>query len=228
MNLQLALDSLRNHIGWKETELSIEGSIGELVPENITLETAVTEGLENRKELQIVGLSKDMMEINYKNESLYFLPSIQASAGYSHYAGSQSYSLGSDDVGDTYNWGIALKMPLFSGLSNHYQKRKAHYQFKNAVIEESSLRDNLKLEITSAHKTYNTSLEKLNSQLKNVNLAEKGLRIATTRYANNLGTQLEVNDAQLTWKSVKLSYLNALYQVNINWLTLKKAMGRQL
>jgi len=227
-NLQLALESLKNHIGWDEGELELEGSIAEVTPEAIELSGAISEGVDNRNELQIAGLSRDMREINYRNESLYFLPSIQATAGYTHYAGSDSYSLEGDDVGDTYNWGVSLRLPIFAGMSNHYGKKKAHYQYKNAMVQENNLKDMIELEITNAYKSFQTSNETLATQRKNVSLAEKGLRIASTRYANHVGTQLEVSDAQLTWRSVKLSYLNALYMAKINWLSLKKAMGREL
>ncbi len=227
-NVVLAKESLKDFIGWNEGELELEGEISFSQSGLLSLESAIEEGANSRGELKVVALSREMQEINYKNESLYFLPNIQASAGYTHYALSDKYGVEGDDFGDTYNWGISFQLPIFKGLTNHYEKKSARYAYKNALITEHDTRNKIELEITSAYKSYQASLQKLKAEEKNVNLAQKALNIAETRYQNSLGTQLEVSDSQLTWKSTKISYLNAVYKAKINWLNLMKAIGRDL
>ncbi len=224
----LATKNLEDYIGWTDGEMSVEGAIEFTEGELIELSNAIATGTETRDELQVLALSREMQEINYKNESLYFLPNLQASAGYTHYGLSDDYGIEGEDFGDTYNWGVSFQWPIFKGLTNHHEKRSAKYQYKNAVIAENDLKNKVELEITNAHKSYQASIQKLATEEKNVSLAQRALRIAETRYQNKLGTQLEVSDAQLTWKSTKISHLNAMYEAKINWLSLLKAIGRDL
>nr|HPK41648.1 TolC family protein [Candidatus Cloacimonadota bacterium] len=73
-----------------------------------------------------------------------------------------------------------------------------------------------------------TAVQQLNVQEKNIKTAEKGYEIANERYENNIGIQLEILDAQTQLNGAKVSYIQALYQLNIAVNSFNKSIGTKL
>jgi outer membrane protein TolC len=68
--------------------------------------------------------------------------------------------------------------------------------------------------------------QRIEAQTRTVEQAEKGYRIATTRYKNGAGTLLEVNDAQLALTVATVNRLQALYQYLAASADLDQLLGR--
>jgi outer membrane protein TolC len=59
-----------------------------------------------------------------------------------------------------------------------------------------------------------------------VEQAERGYRIATTRYTSGAGTLLEVNDANLAWINAKVNKIQAFYDYVVASADLDQLLGR--
>jgi outer membrane protein TolC len=62
--------------------------------------------------------------------------------------------------------------------------------------------------------------------VKTVDQAERGYRIATTRFVSGSGTQLEVNDAQLALTRSKVNRIQAIYDYLVASADLDQILGR--
>jgi outer membrane protein TolC len=59
-----------------------------------------------------------------------------------------------------------------------------------------------------------------------VDQAERGFKIATTRYNIVQGTQLEVNDAQLALATAKVNRIEAIFEHTVAVNELERLLGR--
>ena len=88
--------------------------------------------------------------------------------------------------------------------------------------------DLISIEITNNWNSMETAKQQLSVQEKNILTAEKGYQIANERYQNNIGIQLEILDAQTQLNAAKVSYIQALHQLNLAVNSFKKSIGIKL
>ena len=227
-NLRLAIEQMRNQIGWEDGELVLEGEIVMPAVQNMPLNEALAEGLANRTELDLQSINVDIQDVLYRTEKGNFLPNIAISASYSKYTAADDFNIESDDFGDMWQVGIGFQIPLFTGLSNTAKQAKARHQLNQAKLDMRELEDMIELDVRNAWLRLQHDLENVQTQQDNIALARKGLAIAEARYENSVGIQLDVFDAQILYKSTRLQYLQSVYQAIMSWEALQKALGRTI
>ncbi|MBC8385674.1 MAG: TolC family protein [Candidatus Cloacimonetes bacterium] len=226
-NFELIKESFRNHLNLRDEEMELTENISLPEMKEIKLEGAISEALENRVEIELAEINVDVNKVSLRYEKGNFLPTVGLSAEY-NYFGQDEKKIESNDFGNYYQVGVGFSMPLFTGLSNTAKRVKARHSLKQAELDHQDLQEKIELDVRNSYLQWQANLEKLQTQTDYVQLAEKGLQIAQARYENQVSNQLEVIDAQLQLKSARLSYLNAIYAVNISYTKLKKALGREL
>jgi outer membrane protein TolC len=226
-NWKLAQEIFSDFLGLETNELILRDEIDLVNMENILLYNAVDEGLNNRMELELSEISVDVNKVQLRYEKGNFLPNIGISAEYNLF-GADEEKIESDDWGNSYQVGIGFSMPIFTGFSNSSKMKKAKHSLRQAELSHKDLQEKIELDIRNSFLQLETDLEKVETQINNVNLAERGLEIADARYTNQVSNQLELIDAQLQLKIAKLNLMNAKYSAVISYEKLLKAMGRNL
>jgi len=226
-NNKLAQENFSDFLGLETNELLLRDEIDLIYMENILLNNAIDEGLTNRMELELSEIGVDVSKVQLRYEKGNFLPNIGISAEYNLF-GADEEKIESDDWGNSYQVGIGFSMPLFTGFSNSSKIKKAKHSLNQAEISHKDLQEKIELDVRNSYLQMETDLEKVETQLNNVKLAERGLEIADARYTNQVSNQLELIDAQLQLKVAKLSLMNAKYSAVISYEKLLKAMGRNL
>lgn len=226
-NYELAMQSFKDFLNIEE-DLELIGEIEIPEMDDVKLEAAMLEAKDERIELELSAIGLDVSNVYLRIQKGNFLPNIALSGEYSYFGQSDKSSIESDEFGSYYQFGIGFSMPLFTGLSNTAKIAKAKHQLKQTKLSHQDLQEKIKLDVRNSYRSWQTSMEKVNVQEENMALAERGLEIAEARYENQISNQLEVIDAQLQLKSVKLSYYSAAYEAAISYEQLKKAMGRNL
>lgn len=226
-NYELAMQSFKDFLNIEE-DLELMGEIEIPEMDDVKLEAAMVEAKEERIELELSEIGVDVSKTFLRIQKGNFLPDIAVSGEYSYFGQSDQSSIESDNWGSYYQLGIGFSMPLFTGLSNAAKIAKAKHQLKQTKLSHQDLEEKINLDVRNSYRTWQTSMEKVKVQEENMALAERALEIANARYENQISNQLEVIDAQLQVKSVKLSYFSAAYEAAISYEQLKKAMGRNL
>lgn len=226
-NSKLAMEGLANHLNLEESELLLVDDINLPEMEEIDLDNAVTEALQNRMEIELSKIGVDVSKVMLRYEKGNFLPNIGITADYTYF-GADADQIESDDWGSSYQVGIGFSMPIFTGLSNSSKIKKAKHTLNQSRLDHRTLQEMIELDVRNSYWQWQADLEKVNVQTRNVELATKGLEIANARYENQVSNQLEIIDAQLQLKVAKLSFMNAKYAAVISYTKLRKAMGREL
>jgi len=89
----------------------------------------------------------------------------------------------------------------------------------------AELRNRVQTELVTYSSNLQEAYNQWEIQQQNVAAAEINYSIMNDRYRYGLGTRLELNDAKLALTKAKLNNLQAVYNIKIFELQLKKSMG---
>ncbi len=224
-NYQLSLQALQNHLGNDVVIEELEGDLVEPKLQDISLEQAITEAIENRMELQASQLNVDILDIQYENQKKSYLPSLALNGSITNFTATSDYEVEADNFGNIYSLSVGFQMPLFTGFTNLNKAKEYKYQLKSARLETSVLYDNIKLEIKNNYLSLEKDKKNLETAKRNKELATRGLTIAEQMYANQLGTYLDVQSAQLSYNQAQVNYISAVHSLINSYESLLKAMG---
>ena len=225
---QIAVTNFKRLIGYNEDELLLEDKLKNIEVPAIELEEAINQGLSHRLELQLSELNVEMMEIQHTAYKGSYLPNILLTAEATAFTASGDYKVHKDEFGHLYQAGIAFQMPIFTGFSNDAKIKQAKHDLKKSKLNKMNTEDLISIEITNNWNSMETAKQQLSVQEKNILTAEKGYQIANERYQNNIGIQLEILDAQTQLNAAKVSYIQALHQLNLAVNSFKKSIGIKL
>jgi outer membrane protein TolC len=75
---------------------------------------------------------------------------------------------------------------------------------------------------------YQNSIQSLQSQQRNMDLAKNVARVTKIKYEQGVGSNLEVINAEASLKEAQINYYNALYDALVAKTDLDKAFGKLL
>jgi outer membrane protein len=222
---EMAINGLKMVMGWPmEKEVTIEGELlGFLV-------AADEKDLEGRQDymrwpsyrVALQGL--ELANLNVKLNKYGYLPSLNGFANYQ-----RMY------MGDDFNsgfWanaslvGLGLKIPIFDGLLTHAQIQRAKITKLNTDVQIDMLQQQIDLSVKNARKAYLQAKDKLNSQERNLALAEKIYQTTRTKYREGVGSSLEINQAEQAMFSAQRLLVQARYDLIQAYYQLEKATGK--
>nr|MDQ3073908.1 TolC family protein [Bacteroidota bacterium] len=121
--------------------------------------------------------------------------------------------------------GAQLRIPIFDGLQKDARIEMARINLEKVGNGFDLLRMSIELETTNARIMYNNALETMESQKRNLELAQEIVRVTQIKYTEGVGSNLEVLTAETALKESQTNYMNALYDILIAQVDLKKALG---
>ncbi|KAF0156088.1 MAG: type I secretion outer membrane protein [Syntrophaceae bacterium] len=185
---------------------------------NISFEAALAQAYENRPELLSTALKKEALEKSIDLNKKGYLPVLSGNAAYG-YAG--------DDTSRDKSWnvGIALAFPLFTGLSTKYAVDEARANLDVARANEESLRQTVYQEVQSAWLNRREAFERIEAGRVIVRQAEENVELAKGRYETGVGNSIEITDAMIKLNNAKMTYITALSDFSVAQARLEKAMG---
>jgi outer membrane protein TolC len=194
----------------------------------------------SRSDFQVLETSKKLQQLTIKNKNAAYLPVLSASASFGY--GTQSSTIGGlfstetkiEDLGSIGpdKWygqgsiGVNLHIPLFSGLQGKYQMQQEKLNLQKIDNSFTVLKSSIDLEIKQSLTSYQNSLQALESQKRNMTLAEKVARVTKIKYGQGVGSNLEVVDAESSLKESQINYYSALYDVLVAKVDMDKAFGK--
>jgi len=122
-------------------------------------------------------------------------------------------------------WSIGLNIPIFDGFMKNAQVQQAKMRLLKSRNDLENLQNNLTLQHETARTNMLNALKQLEIQKRNVTLAESVYRIAQARYKEGIGTNLELVEAESSFKTSQTNYINALLETYVNRVELQQALG---
>jgi len=183
--------------------------------------------ISKRAEYQLLESQQKLNTINVKRLQFGYLPTVVA-YGSLGYAGMRNDLKFFDK---SHNWyptaliGGTISLNLFDGLQRHYKIQQAKLEFKKGELNMRNLQLAIELESTSAAVNYNNAIATLQTQKRNMELAENIYNVSQKKYEQGVGSNLEVINAQTSLKESETNYFNAIYDMLIYKTDYLKATG---
>ena len=175
-------------------------------PEIKAMETAYTDALHNRPDLQAAAYEIDSLKARVRALRADHYPRLFASGGYEYQE--NSYRVFQDNW--TLNAGITFD--LYSGGSKNAEVARALAQLAAAEASRSRLLDAVKVQIKEAYLKLQTADEKVAVGMKSVDQAKENLRLVELSYEEGVGTSSNVQDAVALLALAEQNYWRAIYE----------------
>ncbi len=197
---------------------------------NVEEELKMKYSNQRRIEYSRLETSRQLAELELKNNRSQYLPNIDLVFAWGMNAGVKTFG----DLGEFSNnkiWtdyqlaGLSLKLPIFDGLYKAKKVQQNKIKLQQLEYQRQMLENSIQMEVNQMRKTLVMNLEQLKSQEENVGLAESVYNQTKIKYQVGIGTNLEVIDADNSFKQAQSNYLNALYDALIAHVDYQKALG---
>lgn len=200
------------------TDVNIDANAAETVTD--------TTFYKKRIEYGLLETNLKLSEFDLKRQKAQFLPTLSANASYaSSYQNNSFRNLYSTSFPSSYI-GLTLNVPIFSGFQRTNRVKQSAITVQKNQNNLNSVKNALALQAEQARVTYINSLQSLNNQKRNQELAREVLRVAKIKYQQGVGSSIEVTQAQTGLESADNSYVQSLYDALVSKVDLDKAYGR--
>jgi outer membrane protein len=185
----------------------------------------------NRIEYSKLEINHALTELDIKNTNAQYLPNLNLYGSYGASYGTNTFdnfiAFGSQwrDLGVI---GIRANIPIFDGLrkSNQVQqKRIALQQIENTKV---LVKNQIDMEQEQATLTFANNLETLKTQRANMELAQEVYNVSVIKYQQGVGSNIEVINADASYKEAQTNYYASLYDALIASVDLEKSYGKIL
>jgi outer membrane protein TolC len=227
-NYKLSLEALKVAIGLDANQnIDVVGDME--FDENYKIpneDEIIDELLKNNPQLAI--LEKQVM-LNDKNVSLEqsaYFPSLAGFGNYQYQTQANDFKFSDYRWVKTFVLGLQLQIPIFNGFKTQSRVNQAEIGLNQAMEQKRNLTEAIKTQALSILYRVQQAVIRIQGQNKTVRTAQEGYEIAKRRLENNVGTQLEVNDAELALRQAKLNRLQAIYDFKVAESDLETVLGR--
>lgn len=181
---------------------------------------------ENRIEYSLLSTQEKLAGLDLRNVRSGYLPNLSASLGYGH-------NNGRDDFIDLFSskWfnnsalTLNLNIPIFDGFTKRYQIAQRKLAIEKVKNNQNLLKQSIDLESGQANINIKNAFATLETQKRNVELAEEIVRVSKIKYKEGVGSNIEVINAESSFKEAQTNYFAALYDLMIAKVDLSKAKG---
>ncbi len=183
--------------------------------------------LEQNTQLTQLDLQLEKMRTQFKLVRSQRYPTLSAFMSYQAVAQANDFKFGDYQWANPLAAGLQLSFPIFQGFSIRNQEKQVAVGREQLQLQRDYTVRNLVLQLNNANTNMLKALEQIESNREGVRLAERGFRIAQTRYKAGAGTLLELNDAEMALTQAKLNLSQAMFDYLSAETEYRQVLGRE-
>ncbi|WP_044172514.1 TolC family protein [Flectobacillus major] len=197
-------------------------NINEFIPEHET-----TFQYADRIEYSILQTQDRLAQLDLKNQKAGYLPKVTMNGSYGYSAGRPQFTdLITKPWFNAATLGVAIQIPIFDGFAKKYKIIQSQNALTKLKEGFNFLESSIDFQIKQGQITLKNAYETLQEQKLNMELAKEVVRVSKIKYEQGVGTNLELVNAESSYKEAQTNYYTTLYNVLIAKVDLDKAKGK--
>ncbi len=180
-----------------------------------------------RIEYSILQTDKNLKFYELKNNRSQYLPQVYANYnyGYNTSASQSNIFFESDRWKKFGTFGLQVIVPIFDGFLKRSRINQSKYKIEQVENQILFLERSINLQINQSLAAYQNSKESLKIASENLVLAQDVYFASEKKYAQGVGSNLELIDSNNSLKIAQNQYYNSLYESIISIIDIKKTLG---
>ncbi|MGN6618832.1 MAG: TolC family protein [Ilyomonas sp.] len=130
-----------------------------------------------------------------------------------------------NEIRFNYNAGVTLRVPIYSGGKTKQQERLNESLIRQNQLAVETLSNNYKKDIEQALTDIKTNIERIENTGGQIEQARVAQQLATSRFMNGVGTNLEITNASTNLQRAEFTRLQYEYQLCLAKVQLAKLLG---
>ena len=184
---EVALAALKRAMGLDEDEpLMLVQQSAPLEDAGLSLSDCETLALQHRRELSQAGLARELRQHGVSRAKAAFAPDIAAFGGVRYLDDNESFPNPNDD--EEWFAGVAMELPIFTGLSRFAKIREARSNVRQAAWVETEVRRGIVLQVREAYHSLRAAESKLTSAEEMVEAATRLRTITSAARTQHIGS----------------------------------------
>ena len=195
------------------------------IEQNLNFNELKTTAEKQNPQLQAQILTKKVADLNLKQIKGNRYPTVRLTSGYNFTRSEASLGFVTQSSGQGFVYGVSASLPIFNGFLQNKNEKVAKYQVENAnyVLEQQKL--SLTSQLATLYTSYQTNLELVKVEEKNVEIARQNLDITLAKFKIGTITTIEFRSAQQNFVEASVRYSNAQYVTKLSEINLKELTG---
>jgi outer membrane protein TolC len=226
--IDLSYNLLKFQMGMDlNTPLGLSDTITGIFEETELADTPVEAVAENRIEFKLLQQQRKLQELEIRRHKVGYLPNLVMFGSLQTQAFRQKFDFYDTDQ----RWfaasfiGLKIGVPVFDGFQKAARIQQAEAALAKTDQEIKNFKQAVNLESANARIQILNSLKTMIAQKRNMELAAEVLRVTALKYKEGVGSNLEVVEAESSYKIAENNYINAVLDVYIAKIDLQKANG---
>lgn len=199
------------------------------ITEDKIKENILTDGYkyEDRKEFQLLAITKKLNEYDIRRYKLSYLPVLSAFGSYQKNAQRNDFDFFKGGQWFTTSLvGLKLTVPIFDGFAKSARVNQAKLRLQKTNNNLDNLKESIDNDVAQARYKISAAVVTIDNQRRNMDLATKVYNATKLKYEQGLGTNQEIYTAQSELKVAQNNYYSALYDAIIAKIDFLKATGK--
>lgn len=185
---------------------------------------------EDRNEVKLLKSAARLQGYDIRRYKLSYAPTLAAFYNFQHTGQRRAGNNGNGSI--PWFWystnlvGLSVNIPIFDGLQKKYKIVQSQFNLEKVENSLDQVKKGIDLERTVAKNTLSNAILSMDSQEKNMQLAEKVYNTVKKKYEQGIGSSFEVLQADTEMQQAQSNYFKAMYDAIIAKISYQKALGK--
>lgn len=181
----------------------------------------------NRAEIRTLNEVKKLQELDVKRNQLGYYPTVAAVGNYSITGMGQKFFTSPNTIWINSSYvGLNISVPIFDGFQRRYKIEQALLNVQKTENTISTVKQAIDLEQSITKGTLKNALYNLDTQERNMQLAERVFNSTKLKFQQGLGSSFEVLQADADMQQSQSNYFNALYNAIVAKISYQYSLGK--
>lgn len=194
-------------------------------PQAVDLNAALAQAIEKRPEVKLARDAENTANLNLKLIERANTPTLGIGA---QLGGKNGYLPNLDKIRPNSVGVVQLSVPIYDGNKNKNQRIEALANIRGSQARIQDTQEQIRSDVRQASNNIQSGTSRYDNSLVQIAQATDALTRAKARYRYDVGTNLDVLDAETSLAQARLARLQAIYNYTLGQYQLKRAIGEQI